>query len=144
MIPMLLLPASRIVETKAMADPTSIFCDRPGGEGPTGTCKRRCRCQSLINQAAAPPRRSLRPIVRNCIGACWQRQQPSAARRRNHVAVLRRLTLRTPHLCLCTAFRNMKYLRTNFPSRAGNGAPQSRQVISRKPVSGAASAMTIW
>jgi hypothetical protein len=48
------------------------------------------------------------------------------------------------HLWTRAAFLNMKYLRSNFPSRAGNGAPQSRQVISRKLVWGAASTLTIW
>jgi hypothetical protein len=47
------------------------------------------------------------------------------------------------HLCTRVAFRSMKYLRANFPSRAGNGAPQSRQVTSRSAVCGPASILTI-
>jgi hypothetical protein len=34
------------------------------------------------------------------------------------------------HLCTRAAFRNWIYFSANFPSRAGNGAPQSRWVIS--------------
>ena len=43
-----------------------------------------------------------------------------------------------------TAFRSSKYFRTNFPSRAGSGPLQVRQVTQRSTISDRTSALTTW
>ena len=47
-----------------------------------------------------------------------------------------------PHTCWRPAFRKRKYFRTNSPSRAASGPPQTRHAISPSMVSGPASALT--